>query len=381
MIPLHASGLAVEIADTVVGRIQPHPVSPGSLLVGDGRDLGGDPHAAITLGTKGEAPLAARVKRDPRIDGIGSLDHLEPGDIVAVHPSGRVDTLFRIASPNNSLFVTERCNSKCLMCSQPPRLVDDIDYFFALNSTLIPMLPRSLPTLGMTGGEPTLLGDQLAQLIGAVARELPETQLEILSNGRALSRPDLVRSIAAAATGKTLFTIPLYSDYGPQHDYVVQARNAFSQTVIGLHNLARYRVRSEIRVVLHRQSAERLPALARFIHKNLSFVEHVAFMGLEHTGYARLHDDVLWMDPPAYARELETAIDYLTAFGYPVSLYNLQPCLMPRSLWPFLRTSISDWKREYLPACDGCALHSECGGVFGTSRRQCDLIRAIPHDA
>jgi His-Xaa-Ser system radical SAM maturase HxsC len=210
---------------------------------------------------------------------------------------------------------------------------------------------------------------------------LPETQLEILSNGRALSRPGLVRSIAAAATAKTLFTIPLYSDYGPQHDYVVQARDAFSQTVLGLHNLARYGIRSEIRVVLHRQSVGRLPALARFIHKNLSFVEHVAFMGLEHTGYARLHDDVLWIDPPEYASELQSAIDYLTGFGYPVSLYNLQQCIIPPSLWPFLRTSISDWKREYLPACEGCAVRSSCGGVFGTSRRHSDLIRAIPYVA
>ena len=360
----------------MVGQVVLYPGHSDALWVPEPRGLGEErSHRPVVLVAR-DHDLGSAVASSPHVL-VDSLDHLAEGDIVAVHPSGRIDTLFRIASPNNSLFVTERCNSRCLMCSQPPRLVDDIDYFFALNRTLIPLLPKSLPTLGMTGGEPTLLGHHLVQLLHQVAAELPETQLEILSNGRALSRSGLAQAIAEASTTRTLFTIPLYSDYGPQHDYIVQARDAFAQTVLGLHNLARFGVRSEIRVVLHRQSIGRLPALARFIQKNLSFVEHVAFMGMEHTGYARIHDDVLWIDPPEYGDELEAAIDYLTSFGYPVSLYNLQPCLVSEALRPFLRTSISDWKREYLPACEGCVARDACGGVFGTSHRQSQRIRAI----
>jgi His-Xaa-Ser system radical SAM maturase HxsC len=373
MIRLNAVGIPSGIEDTFVGRLTQHPGSPDALLLREPRDLEGRdfPESIALLRPESvQHPTSRQVVVD-------ALDHLAAGDIVAVHPSGRIDTLFRVASPNNSLFVTERCNSRCLMCSQPPRLVDDIEYFSALNRTLVPLLPKSLPTLGVTGGEPTLLGHHLVELLRLVAAELPETQLEILSNGRALSRPAIARRIAEAATERTLFTIPLYSDFGPQHDYIVQARDAFAQTVLGLHQLARFGVRAEIRVVLHRQSIGRLPSLARFIQKNLSFVEHVAFMGMEHTGYARIHDDVLWIDPPEYANELEAAVDYLTSFGYPVSLYNLQPCLVAPSLRPFLRTSISDWKREYLPACEGCSLREECGGVFGTSRRHSHLIRAV----
>lgn len=377
MIRLNAVGTAAGIEDTFVGRLTSNPSRPEILLITEPRDLGGrrlrDPITLTTSDAEAESSREA-AGRFVRVD---SLSHLEASDIVAVHPSGRIDTLFRVASPNNSLFVTERCNSRCLMCSQPPRLVDDIDYFVALNRTLIPLLPKSLPTLGMTGGEPTLLGRDLVQLLQMVATELPDTQLEILSNGRALSRPVLAQAIAAASTPRTLFTIPLYSDFAPQHDYIVQAKDAFAQTVLGLHHLARFGVRAEIRVVLHKQSIGRLRSLARFIQKNLAFVEHIAFMGMEHTGYARIHDDLLWIDPPEYAHELEGAVDYLTGFGYPVSLYNLQPCLVPPTLRPFLRVSISDWKREYLSECEGCAHRSECGGVFGTSHRQSQLIRAI----
>lgn len=377
MIRLHAVGLAADIQDTFVGRLASVPGTSGVFQINEPQNLRGlRPPGPITLWARDGGAAPEPVGAAPHVL-LDSLDHLVEEDIVAVHPSGRVDTLFRIASPNNSLFVTEQCNSRCLMCSQPPRQVDDIGYFFALNRTLVPLLPKSLPTLGVTGGEPTLLGQYLVDLLRIVAVELPETQLEILSNGRALSQPQIAHAIGGASTAKILFTIPLYSDFGPQHDYIVQASGAFTQTVLGLYNLARFGVRSEIRVVLHRQSVGRLPALARFIQRNLPFVEHVAFMGMEHTGYARMHDDVLWMDPPDYASELEVAVGYLNAFGYPVSLYNLQPCLVPASLWPFLRASISDWKREYLPECDGCLMRAECGGVFGTSRRQSELIRAI----
>jgi MoaA/NifB/PqqE/SkfB family radical SAM enzyme len=40
--------------------------------------------------------------------------------------------------------------------------------------------------------------------------------------------------------------IPIYSDVDSEHDYVVQAKGAFEETVSGLHNLARYNVAVEI---------------------------------------------------------------------------------------------------------------------------------------
>jgi len=81
--------------------------------------------------------------------------------------------------------------------------------------------------------------------------------------------------------------IPLYSDVASHHDFVVQDDGAFDQTMVGFHNLARYGVRIEVRIVVHKQTWERLPKLAEYIYRNLPFVEHVAFMGLEMMGYTK----------------------------------------------------------------------------------------------
>jgi hypothetical protein len=63
----------------------------------------------------------------PRMVQVPSkFDYLGDGDILGFHPvSRRFRTLYRRTSRHNSFLVTDRCNHYCLMCSQPPKDVDD----------------------------------------------------------------------------------------------------------------------------------------------------------------------------------------------------------------------------------------------------------------
>jgi len=141
--------------------------------------------------------------------------------------------------------------------------------------------------------------------------------------------------------------------------------------------MARYGLRLELRVVLHKLTYKRLPQLAQYIYKNLPFVEHIAFMGLEYTGHTPGNNDLLWIEPIEYSSQLEEATLYLDNMGMSVSIYNLQLCLLKPTLWKFTRNSISDWKREYSDECNQCNLLNECGGVFATSKKQSNDIKAL----
>ena len=158
--------------------------------------------------------------------------------------------------------------------------------------------------------------------------------------------------------------VPVYSDLDNHHDYIVQAKGAFNETILGLHNLARAHVSVEVRVVVHRDTFSRLPQLAQFIYRNLTFAAHVTFMGLEVVGFAKSNIGSLWIDPLEYADELESSVLALAATGMNVSIYNHQFCTLPRSVWPFSRQSISDWKVEYFPECNACRAKPQCGGFF-----------------
>jgi His-Xaa-Ser system radical SAM maturase HxsC len=158
--------------------------------------------------------------------------------------------------------------------------------------------------------------------------------------------------------------IPLYADYAQLHDYIVQARDAFDQTVLGLHQLARHGVSIEIRIVLHALTASRLERLAEYISRNLTFVQHVAFMGMEHIGYAPRNLKELWIDPIDYQDALESSIATLSRFGIEARIYNLQLCILKKSLWKYSKQAISDWKNEYKDVCKDCSVKNRCGGFF-----------------
>lgn len=369
MIALRAKGTAENVSDCLVGRItfggQPGPEA--ILLTSDPERLAGGQSHLATLTSLGRDQV--RGATGPLITSLPLLNHLDEGDIVAVYPSGLVTTLFRAQSPHNTLFTTERCNSNCLMCSQPPKNVDDIGHYFSLNKRLLELMPDTVQELGVTGGEPTLMGPLFFELLRLAFHNLPRTQLHVLTNGRVFEDRDFVAHFQDLDTSRLVLGIPLYSDFDQSHDYVVQARGAFDQTLRGLYHLGERGIRVEIRVVVHKQTYARLPHLADYLYRNLPFVEHVALMGLEYVGYTPFNDALLWMEPSEYMAQLAEAAEFLDRGGINVSIYNQPLCLLPPTLWPYARRSISDWKQIYLPGCQGCTLLKECGGVFATSRK------------
>lgn len=293
-----------------------------------------------------------------------SFDYLGEGDVVAITGSS-ARSLFRANSTHNSILLTERCNHYCLMCSQPPKRSDDswlLDEAFRT----VELIPRSTQSIGITGGEPTLYGDRFIDLVRHIKSWLPHTSLHILSNGRAFADIGFSRDYAAIKHSDVMVGIPIYSCDPSRHDYIVQSRGAFDETIRGVLNLKKLGQRVEIRVVIHKQSYEGLPALAEFISRNLLFVDQVALMGLEMTGFTLANLDELWIDPKSYAEELSSAVETLDAYRIPVSIYNHQLCLLPESLEKFNVKSISDWKNEFARECDCCVRRHECGGFFSS---------------
>ena len=125
---LHGRGKPLNLARPVVGRVTTTPLTDEYRLA--------DHVALIRAGnTTGWGDLAkyAGVIGDvqtapadlPTIVGPANLEYLGDGDVVLLYPSGETQVLYRRSSENNTVLATERCNSFCLMCSQPPKRIDD----------------------------------------------------------------------------------------------------------------------------------------------------------------------------------------------------------------------------------------------------------------
>lgn len=306
------------------------------------------------------------------------FSYLAAGDILSVEPQrSRVRTLFRRRSPHNSFLVTERCNHYCLMCSQPPRNVDD-GWLVGEIVEAIKLIDQDTNQIGLTGGEPTLLGDGFFEIVRTAESYLPRTAVHVLSNGRAFADPAFVDAYAAIGHHDLMVGIPLYSDVSTVHDYVVQSDGAYDETIRGILNLKQRRQRVELRIVIHKQTYSRLPQLAEFIARNLTFVDQVSLMGLEMTGFTLANLDVLWIDPIEYQHKLSEAVSILSALGMNVLIFNHQLCLLDRGLWKYAVKAISDWKNEYMPECNGCAVMNQCGGFFSSAKlRYSDHISPV----
>lgn len=309
---------------------------------------------------------------DPAVPGPAlqipaDLAHLVAGDVIGIAPDGhRVTVLWKRDATHNSVLLTEQCDNYCLMCSQPPKDRDDA-WLFERAKQIVSLLPPSARSLGLTGGEPTLHADALIDLLEHCRDTTPWLQLHLLSNGRRFADTEFASRYAHVGLPDIMVGIPVYAPEPGLHDFIVQADGAFEETIRGILNLASLRQSVEIRVVVQLHTVPVLADLARFVARNLPFVDQVALMGLEMTGLARPNSAEVWIDPADYQRELLEATQILATAGVVTRIYNHQLCVLDERLWPHAVRSISDWKNDYLDICQQCSVRDACGGVFTTS--------------
>lgn len=303
----------------------------------------------------------------PYVCELNNLDEFKEGDVVTINKEGEITFVYEIETrSSNALFVTGKCNHRCIMCPQPPIVLEEDRTPF--NLKLLTLFDKNTPEVGITGGEPTLIGDDLFKIIRQIKKCTPKAAVSILSNGVKFADKDYALKLAACQCEDLQIDIPLFSDIANLHNEIVGAKT-FYKTVQGLYNLALFGVNVAIRVVIHKKTYKRLPQLADFIYHNFPFVCQVAFMQMETIGLAEDNIEALWIDPFDYNKELEEAINILESRGIKAVIYNAQLCVLPESIRKYSVQSISDWKDIYMEECQGCKLKSECGGFFESNKR------------
>ena len=296
------------------------------------------------------------------------------GDVLNISKEGKINVLWEVKSDNNAFYVTDICNSKCIMCPQVEGSC--VRYDECLETLKLVDLSKHVE-IGITGGEPTLNMNKLVELLKSIALKAPDKKVHILTNGRNFSKIENVEKIAKIKNIKVSFGIPLYSDIAEEHDYIVGVKGAFIETINGLYNLAKYRQEIEIRTVILKQNYKQLKTLAEYIYRNLPFVSHVALMGMEYHGNAETNYDLVSIDPIEYKTELYEAVREYVRFNMIVDVYNLPFCLVHDKVQQFCRDSISTWKKTFLPQCANCAVKDICSGVFETSFTHSQNIQPI----
>jgi len=154
------------------------------------------------------------------------METLTDGDIILVTPEGRINVMYQSCDADHTVFITNRCNSRCIICPQPPS--NDLPDLQDINQKVLSLIKvGSLQHIGITGGEPTVVLDQLCQILAYLKSNFPNAFISLLTNGRRLSDFDLAKQVVAEKNKKLLFCIPLYADNDVQHDAMIGVPGAF----------------------------------------------------------------------------------------------------------------------------------------------------------
>jgi len=282
-------------------------------------------------------------------------------DIIYSDPkTGLVQRWLRATSPHNTLLVTERCDQLCIMCSQPPKK-SHTDYFehFKKACRLAPMDM----VVGISGGEPTLFKEQLFDLIEQTFRARPDIRFHVLTNGQHFTSQDIDR-LRKPAFNTVLWGVPLYSSQPELHDEIVAKPGAFETLLKTFPTMAMAGINIELRTVMLKQNYEALGQLADFIGDRLPFIRFWAIMQLERIGFAKNRWETQFIDHSSDIEILENSVSRVAQTGMEVALYNVPSCTVSQKLRPYLRQSISDWKKNFPEDCETCRLKSTCSGFF-----------------
>lgn len=299
------------------------------------------------------------------IDDLNAAEFFSDFDVVEYVPSEGLYKRFNSKSNDNALITSEKCNSCCIMCPYSDhfranaknvsvqRILKIIDY--------ISMYPSHLT---ITGGEPTLIGPEMFDIMDSLKRKFPDTEYLFLTNGRIFSCNDYFDKFVSHMPGDICFAIPIYGDTPETHDSITRSSGSFTEAVKGMQNFMRAGTKVEIRIVVSKLNYNNLENIAKFITNYLSSAYVVNFVGLEMCGNAARNRNDVWIDYPIAFNSMKNAIDILCSESINVGIYNFPLCSVNESYRPLCRRSISDYKIVYDQLCSECTLRPICGGIF-----------------
>ena len=264
-----------------------------------------------------------------------------------------------------TLFVTEKCNSNCIMCpmslaSRKRGLSISRDEW----PDIVAQIPSDVMHITITGGEPFLEYTYLLPVMDQINKRFPFAEVLVLTNGRALSVQKLFDQVSPLITDQYCFAIPIHASNSELHDRITQTPGSFRQAIKGIRNLSAIGARIEVRIVGHQQNQVDLNNAFRMLVDTGTKIQVINLIAMEMMGCAAANRDALWVDYDKLAGSAEEGIRYAMLHGVDVGLYNFPLCALPNHLWPLARLSITPSKIRFYDECKDCREYHACGGLF-----------------
>ncbi|MDO5292355.1 MAG: His-Xaa-Ser system radical SAM maturase HxsC [bacterium] len=308
------------------------------------------------------------INMDGNVQTISDNDNLLDIDDIFYPRDGEIRIIHKGDNTHMTLFVTNQCNSNCIMCpdSENVRRIHNTITYQGLVER-IKLFPQNIYSVDVTGGEPTLLKEMFPELLAQIFEKYPDVELLALSNGRSFADKTYTEHFSQFNNKSMRIEIPMHSHWEARHDLISGDIGSFKQTIKGIKNLHNVGIEVGIRIVVSKLNAYQLSELIDFISLEFPFVHYVNIMGMEVMGNAFKNKDKVWIEYEELKPVLEQTIEKAIRNGIETRLYNFPLCAIGKKYWACYRKSITPSKIRYQEACDACELKSYCGGFFAST--------------
>lgn len=292
---------------------------------------------------------------------------------------GEIFVYYNSESDDNTIFITNKCNSNCIMCpvSDVARKTSDIKDINQIMK-ICKQIPSDTPHITITGGEPFMLKKDIFIMFEYMKEYLNDIEYLLLTNGRIFADDEYFELFLKSAPDNLMIGIPIHGYDDITHDGITRSKGSFKQTKKGIKKLLAAGIRIEIRIVVSKLNISFINEIADLIIREFKGAYSIKVMGLEMLGNARINFDKVWIDYNEAFSKSKEAIEKMIMHGFDVGLYNFPLCCVDSRFWNIAEKSISDYKVRFLEECEICRKKELCGGMFsGTYRLMKGYIKPI----
>lgn len=300
---------------------------------------------------------------------VKRINKLNNFDIIEIRDNGIIYRWYNHEENEAGIAITSSCNSNCIMCPASEReRKQNNDLSLKQYDTIIQYFPNNLEHFTVTGGEPTLIGEEgFIHIMNTIKSCMPNTTILILTNGRTFGSKTFFEKFLNVLPNHLRIAIPIHGSDAEKHDYIIQASGGFKQTMRGIKNVINANIELELRIVVSKLNSNDLENIVQLIIDYFPKVTIVNFIGLEMRGNCVLNHEKVVISYEEAFKKSKDAILKLVTHGIDVSLYNFPYCMIEKNYWPLAQKSIASYKSNFYKECEKCTLKEMCCGIFTTS--------------
>lgn len=269
--------------------------------------------------------------------------------------------------------VTHECDNACVMCAQAG------EHVAALELPSLESQRSEHDELSFVGGEPTLIGDALVELV-AGAHAFGFAAIGLQTNAMRLAAdPSLLSRLREA--GLTDLQLSLHAVSAPAHDYQVGRAGSFAAILDVLAHARRLGLTCVVASVPTRSSQRELGKLPALLERHgvaAWAIEWVRPFGRAGESFSRVVPRFGMALPWALA-----ALDQARRIGLPAWIRGVPPC----TLGPFAAHALAPAspRGSFVASCEACSARGVCPGVdagylahFGSAELDARRVAATP---